>query len=89
MTAFIAACRDIDPERLEAMFPGEPLPPVYPGATAGACRDCTVAVWIGPKAQEAIEQLPDVWIMCFPCAVKTKATTVLNLGNPYVRKDPK
>jgi hypothetical protein len=84
----IAVGRDVDLARLEAMNLGVPLPPVYPGSTVGKCRTCDVAVWVGPRAQAAIEALADVVVLCFPCAVQTQPDALVNLGNPYVRKEP-
>lgn len=79
----MAACRDVDPARLEALNLGAPLPPVYPGSVKGNCRACAVEVWIGPRLQQAIETLPDVHVMCFPCGAAANASAVVNLGNPY------
>lgn len=81
---YMAACRDVDPARLEALKLGAPLPPVYPGSVKGKCQACAVEVWIGPRLQQAIATLPDVRVMCFPCGAAANATNVVNLGNPYV-----
>lgn len=79
----MAACRDIDPTRLQAMLPGAELPPVYPGSIAGACQTCDVPVWVGPRIQQAIAVLGDVEVLCFPCAAQADPTGLVNLGNPY------
>lgn len=69
-------------------MPDQELPPVYPGSVVGRCLACDVAVWVGPRLQEAIE-VGDVVIGCFPCVVAARAalpTTVVSLGNPYLPK---
>lgn len=70
-------------------------PSVYPGSIRMPCEVCRIPVWVGPKAQElmeqGVEQGVDVPVHCMFCAVERMAREenaghsvgVANLGNTY------
>ena len=87
MTNVVAACRDVDPARLEALMPDVQITPVYPGSAKGNCQSCAVEVWVGPRAQQAIERNAAIQVVCFICAAAGGGLAV-NLGNPYKPRKP-
>lgn len=70
-------------------FPGEETA-VYPGSIVARCNRCNGEIYVGPRQQEV-----DGERVCFLCAAQemlvraeqNKQTDLINLDNPYQRKE--
>lgn len=100
MDAAVIACRpitfdDLGPIRHEIMMKamaetGLDLI-IYPGSVEGVCGECGVAIYVGPRQQDAIRDLDatdeEYAVECLACATLTGLdplvqSTVVSLGNP-------
>lgn len=88
---------DLDPDRKKVwdkVVKTQAPPPLYPGHIQRDCMICGVRVQVGPRQQAALEQFPDMPIMCLVDATLWMAANadspddgaIVDLGNPYKEK---
>lgn len=79
------ACRPVEWPTEGLLAEREPTI-IYPGAAVMACMNCGTGVYVGPKQQGFLEQIPDLPIICFSCIPQFTDvdTPVVHLGNDHL-----